>query len=203
MFVGERGAPIGMEPVAVLPDGSLVPIDDGDELPLHTPLQGGKVVLAGALLANVELVDCGRLRIGALLRDPTDPDERAVKNEERHVRYAEMPDRPGWAMPVLVSDERNMSPNLEACGFTAYPRDVDGCSWILEVRLEDTHTEEILASVRRDVVPVCPADDPGDPGVPRELEQVFCQCQCAADYQSGRCDLDDLDGFVDPAPACE
>jgi hypothetical protein len=201
-FVGDPEAAPTIEPIIVLPDASWVALSDGDSVDLHTPLQGGKVILAGALVSNVAL-DCGRLRVGALLRDPTDPDERVVKNEERHVRYAEMADRPGWAEPVVINDERNMAPNLEACGFTSYPRDVAGCAWIVEVRIEDSATEEVLASERRSVTPTCPTDDPGDPGVSEELEQALCECQCAAAYEAGRCDAADLPTWVAPDPVCE
>ena len=201
--VGDTTLAPEIEPIVVLSDGTYVPVVDGDSIALHTPLQGGKVILAGALVSNIKLEDCARLRIGALLRDPSDPDERAVKNEERHVRYAPMPDRPGWAAPVAIDDERNMAPNLETCGFNAYPRDVADCDWILDIRLEDSATEEVLASVRRAITPVCPADDPGDPGVPAELEQALCDCQCDANYEAGRCDADDLEDYVPPEPVCE
>lgn len=203
VVVGDTSLPPELEPIIILPDGTWDAVADGDTVALHTPLQGGKVILAGALVSNVLLQDCGRLRIGALLRDPTDPDERAVKNEERHVRYAPMADRPGWAAPVEINDERNMAPNLEACGFGAYPRDVANCQWILDVRLEDSATEDVLAEQRRSIIPTCPADDPGDPGVAQELEQALCECQCAANYEAGRCDESDLATYVPPDPVCE
>ncbi len=202
-FLGDPDSPPDLEIIAVQPDGSFVPILDGDEVGLHTPFQGGKVILAGALLTNVELVDCGRLRVGALLRDPTQPGEPAVYNEERHVRYEPMPDRPGWAVPRLINDERNMAPNLESCGLDPYPRDTDGCEWILEVRLEDSRTREILASERLRIMPICPEDDPGDTDVPPELELEQCTCQCAANYTGGRCDKADLPKWIDPPLDCE
>ncbi len=202
-FVGSSVQPPDLEIIAVQPDGSFVPILDGDEVAIRTPLDGGKVMLVGALVTNVSLADCGRLRIGALLRDPTDPEERVAYNEERHVRYEPMADRPFWAMPMPIYDVRNMGPNLETCGFSPYPRDVDGCEWILELRLEDTRTEDILVSERVRVTPVCLEDDPGAPSVAPELELALCQCQCAANYEPGRCDTGSLPDWIDPPLDCE
>jgi hypothetical protein len=203
-FVGDPGSPPDLEIIAIRPDGSFETVRDGGELDLFTPVQGGKVILAGALLTNVELSDCGRLRIGASLRDPTDPDERTAFNAEATVRYEPLSTRPGWAVPILVNDRRNMAPNLESCGFHPYARDTDGCAWILEVRLLDTRTEEIRIEERVNVTPICPEDDPGVPeGVPPELELELCTCQCAADYEKGRCDTDTLSEWIDPPLDCE
>lgn len=203
-FLGDPELPPQVEPIAIQLDGTFVPIEDGDPIMLFTPLQGGQVILAGALLTNVALEDCGRLRIGALFRDPTDPLETAFKNAEATVRYRPMEGRPGWAEPILVNDRRNMAPNLEVCGFGAYPRDSDACEWILDVRFEDARTEDVLATERRRIVPTCPEDDPGEPeGIAPEIELENCQCQCTANYAKGRCTPESVAAWVDPSDQCE
>lgn len=194
-FIGDPSGTPDIEVGEISYEGTFRPIGEGDVLTLFTPPQGGKIALVSAHLTNMD--GCGAT-LTARLRDPVAEGQPVAVHEGRTVRYVAMEDRPGWgniptgpnAFTILAAGS-----NLPACHNYA-TRDMDGCSWLLDVTVEDRGG----LSVRKtfNVGLTCPEDDPG---AMREDERAECECECAARFDTRDCD--DLSIWQDVEPVCE
>lgn len=194
-FIGDPSAEPGIEVGEIAYDGTFTPIEEGSTLTLFTPPQGGKIVLVGAHMSNLD--GCGTV-LTARLRDPTLEGEPVSVHEGRTVRYREIADRPGWgevptgpsAFTVLAAGS-----NLPAC-HNYEDRDMDGCEWILDVTVEDRNHRSAQDSFPVNIT--CPEDDPGADGDDERLE---CECECAARFDTRDCN--DLSVWEDAVPVCQ
>jgi len=194
-FIGDPSGEPAIEVGEIAYDGTFRPIAEGATVSLFTPPQGGKIVLVGAHMTNME--GCGAV-LTARLRDPTAEGEPVAVHEGRTVRFVELEDRPGWAevptgpnaFTVLAAGA-----NLPAC-HNYEDRDMDGCSWILDVTVEDRDGRSARATFPVDVT--CPEDDPG---AEREDERLECECECAARFDERDCQ--DLTAWQDVPAVCE
>lgn len=194
-FIGDEAADPAIELGEIRYDGTFTPLTEGATLTLFTPPQGGKIVLVGAHIQNMD--GCGAVLTGRL-RDPSREGEPVSVHEGRTVRFLELDDRPGWggvptgpsAFTVLAAGA-----NLPAC-HNYEARDMDGCDWILDVSVEDRAGRAV--SARLPVTLACPEDDPG---AEREDERLECECECAANFDERDCN--DLQVWQDAPPVCQ
>ncbi len=158
--VGDLSQPARMQVVA----HDLVPLEDGAELALTSPPQGGKILLVGVRVTNVDLCNA---TIQVALKDLVTG--RVAGIERRPIAWRLADD--GFAEPAqpdYISDYAN----VPVCPNANLAQDIDGNPWQLEVRFYDrsqTALEQILT-----VTPTC-ADD---------WDPALCQCECAMDVES-------------------
>lgn len=194
-FIGSLEEDAEIEPGEIGFDGTFTPIADGANLHLFTPPQGGKIVLVGAHVHNMD--GCGAVLTGRL-RDPTDPDQAVAVHEERTVRFVEMDDRPGWGRVPTGRSEFGIlaaGANIPTC-FNYEDRDMDGCAWLLDLTVEDRTGR--LARATLPVTMTCPEDDPG---AESSNEKLSCECECGARFDLRDCS--DLPSWEGVDPVCE
>lgn len=193
-FIGDPSRDPEIEVGEISYDGTFRTIEAGATLSLFTPPQGGKIVLVGARVRNMD--GCGAV-LTARLRDPTAEGEPVAVHEGRTVRFVELPDRPGWgevptgpsAFTVLAAGS-----NLPTC-HNYEDRDMDGCDWILDVTVDDRAQRAARATFPVSIT--CPDDDPG---AEREDERLECECECAARFDERDCE--DLASWQDVPAEC-
>jgi hypothetical protein len=158
--VGDLSQPAQMQVVTQTLDGLTAPVEDGAELTLINPPQGGKILLVGVRVTNVDLCDA---TIQVALKDLVTA--RVAGLERRPVAWRIADD--GFAEPAQP-DQLSDYANVPVCPSASIDQDIDGNPWQLEVRFYDhaQHATEQLLTV----TPSC-ATDP-DP--------ASCMCQCAA-----------------------
>lgn len=178
-FVGNPDLPVEAELVHRTVDGRVAPCQEGGDVPIMTPPQGGKVVFVGVRARNL---DVRGVKLTASLRDECT--NRILALEQRPVNLVETED--GWAEPERPAEISNYS-NLAVCPTEAASRDVDGTLYLLKVSIEDRDGRTAEETLR--VRPVC-----AEPGLEEQ-----CACQCDADYVlGGECPSD---AMPDP-PEC-
>lgn len=191
-FFGTRGAEPEMELLLRTVDGGVDVLDEGDDVPLILPPQGGKVILVGFRARNVDLCD---LATRASVHDSCTATEgnagRVVGLEGRPIRL--IPGDDGWAYPEKPETLTNWA-NVPMCPNNAFTRDLDGQPYMLRLRMIELGTGR-ATTIERTIVPVC--------AEPEALAE--CECTCDADYFLGAdCAADGgpgADGDADdPAP---
>ena len=158
-IVGDLSQPAQMQVVARTPDGVAAPVEDGDELALTNPPQGGKILLVGVRVKHVDLCDA---TVQVAVKDLATG--RVAGIERRPVAWRIAAD--GFAEPAQP-DQISDYANVPVCPNANIDQDIDGNPWQLEVRFYDrsqTAIEQILT-----VTPSCAADP--DPAT--------CMCECA------------------------
>jgi hypothetical protein len=156
---GDRDASAMLEIVHLDRDSNIVATLPNAEVPLHTPEQGGWILLLGARATNI---DGCQLELTTSSRDVGG--DSVIKLDQRPARLKD--DGDGWA----ISSASTLG-NLGVCREATAGRDRDGQPLVVTVAIEDLDGRR--ASREMTVVPVCPDDDPR------------CACECARDYVLG------------------
>ncbi len=162
--VGDPSLPAELQVVYQTVDGTAAPLDDGAELRLVDPPQGGKILLVGVRVTNVDL--CGAT-IQVAMKDLVTG--RVAGIERRPVAWRIADD--GFAEPAQP-DQISDYANVPVCPNANIAQDIDGNPWRLEVRFYDQAqqaTEQLLT-----VTPSCA--DSWDP--------ALCACECSMDPAS-------------------
>jgi hypothetical protein len=160
--VGDLSEPVEMQVVYRTSDGVAAPLADGAELPLVNPPQGGKVLLVGVRVKNVDLC---RSTIQVAMKDLVTG--RVAGIERRPVVWRIAAD--GFAEPSQPQEISDFA-NVPVCPNANIAQDIDGNPWELEVRFydkDDHATEQVLT-----VTPSCAED----------LDPTYCMCECSMDF---------------------
>jgi hypothetical protein len=150
-----------LELLARRADGSTFVVEDGGEVPLVLPPQGGRVLFIGVRAKSFPA--CGVQLSGVLRDEPTGQitlESRTVNLEPRDGDWAGSVD----ALPDTFS-------NLPVCPNSWSSRDAFGEPYELTISLSTEAGDVVSKTVH--VTPVCSADDPE------------CTCICDADYVLG------------------
>jgi len=162
-YVGDPNVPMELNVVALGPDGTLVPIEDGSDVTLVLPPQGGRVVFAGVRARNVN--PCG-VRLSGALRDPV---SKQVRLDSRIINLQIADDGYGQSD---VGDIFTFA-NIAACHNLWSAQDLMDAPYELTVSLTDKDDRKETKVWQ--VTPRC-----NEPGLIDE-----CRCICAADYVLG------------------
>jgi len=162
-YVGDPNAEMELNVVALGPDVKLVPIEDGSDIPLVFPPQGGRVVFAGVRARNVN--PCG-VRLSGALRDPV---SKQVRLDTRIINLQVADDGYGQSD---VKDIFTFA-NISACPNQWSDQDLMDVPYELTVSLTDK--DERKTTKVWQVIPRC--DEPG------QIER--CRCECDSEYVLG------------------
>jgi hypothetical protein len=159
--VGDLTQPVEMQVVYRTSTGIAAPLEDGAELPLVNPPQGGKILLVGVRVKNVDLCQA---TVQVAMKDLVTG--RVAGIERRPVAWRIADD--GFAEPSQPHEISDYA-NVPVCPNANIAQDIDGNPWQLEVRFydRDQHATEQLLTV----TPSC-ADD---------VDPALCMCECAMD----------------------
>jgi len=162
-YVGDPNAEMVMDVVALGPNGKLKPLEDGSDVTLMLPPQGGRVVFAGVRALNLN--PCA-VRLSGALRDPV---SKQASPESRIINLQIAPD--GYAQ----SDIGDISTfaNISACPNQWSEQDLMDAPYELTVSLTDKDDRKTTKVLQ--VTPRC--NEPGQIG--------GCVCQCDSDYLLG------------------
>jgi hypothetical protein len=172
-YLGDPNKEAVIELRALKADGTDVPLNDGDDLAVLFPPQGGRVSFVGVRALNVD--GCGMQIVGAL-RDPV---TKQIRLDGRTVNLRREPD--GWGTTgrgtttnIEESAEIGDYSNIPLCPNQWADQDVFDVGFELEVvitdRLKKTTTKKI------NVVPRCA--EPGE-------KEIACRCLCRNGYVLG------------------
>jgi hypothetical protein len=174
--IGDRTQAIEIVAVHWPASGFVEDLADAGAIDLMRPIQGGKVVYVGVRARNV---DGCNLQLTAALRDASS--QQVIALEQRPVRLVDNGD--GWGRAESPFDHLA---NVPACPNAAAARDVDGATWMLELRLDEVGGR--TATTTLVVAPRC--------AIPDQLDE--CACECDSDYElGGACPSDPVDAGVD------
>lgn len=162
-FLGEEGADLRIEVIALGADGASRPVGDGDRLDVIMPPQGGRVVFLGVRATNLSA--CG-VQLSGSLRDLV---SGRVMSESRTINLS--PTGDGWG--ASVDTDISTFANVGVCPNNWSGRDLydEDYEIVVQVRDRDGRTARETKQVR----PTC-----GEP----ELE-VECRCICKHGYVLG------------------
>ena len=177
-YVGNRDVPMELNIVALGPNGKLVPIEDGSDITLMFPPQGGRVVFAGVRARNVD--PCG-VRLSGALRDPV---SKQVRLDSRIINLQVADDGYGQSD---VGDIFTFA-NISACPNQWSDQDLMDVPYELTVTLSDKDEKKVTKIWQ--VIPRC--DEPGQIG--------GCRCQCDSEYILGMVCSGLPDGGLDASP---
>lgn len=162
-----------MELRAVRADGSDVPLNDGDDLAVIFPPQGGRVAFVGVRATNLD--GCGVQVVGAV----RDPISKQVRLDGRTVNLRREPD--GWgatgqgtSTDLESSQAISNYSNIPLCPNQWASKDVYDEPFQLEVRVQDSRKKTATATIN--VTPRC-----AEPGA----KEAACRCLCRAGYVLG------------------
>jgi hypothetical protein len=162
-YVGDPNAPMEVNVVALGPNGKLIPIEDGSDIPLMLPPQGGRVVFAGVRARNVN--PCG-VRLAGALRDPV---SKQVRLDNRIINLQIATD--GYGQSDI--GEIFTFANISACPNQWSDQDLMDAPYELTVSLTDVDGRKVTKVLQ--VTPRC--NEPG--------QISGCVCICPADYVLG------------------
>lgn len=174
IYYGDPSAPAEVVPLLWQFDGGYAPLTtEGQPAPLWFAWQGGKVMLVGARIYNLE--GC-KVTLTARLRIPGDGGIAA--EESRSVDFT-VADEDG-GIPELTY--WNVA-NVPACP-NYHGRAISGLPWTLEVIATDRQQKS--ATFSQLVTPSCDYDT--------EEQRYLCTCECAENYTLGSCTWPPADG---------
>jgi hypothetical protein len=172
-FLGDPDAAPVIELRALRADGSDVPLEDGDDLAVLFPPQGGRVAFVGVRATNLD--GCAVQIIGAL-RDPV---SRQVRLDGRTVNLRREAD--GWgttgrgsSTSIEDSDAIGDYSNVPLCPNQWADQDVFDLPFELEVQVQDRRKRTAVKTIS--VTPRC-----AEPGA----KETGCRCLCRAGYRLG------------------
>ena len=175
---GDPDAPLELAIVYRTLDGESVDVVDGAAVPLIQPPQGGKVLMVGARVRNV---DACMVQLTASLRDECTG--RIVALEQRPVILADRGD--GWGEPADAVRLDDFA-NVPACPSAAAERDIEGEPYLVKVRVEDGAGRSAEAELT--VVPECA----------EAANEQQCKCECDGAYVLGQACEPEVDGGPPP-----
>ncbi len=163
-FLGTPSAPPDFDILALRADHSVVVVQDGDEVPMLFPPQGGRVIFVGVRATNVD--GCA-LQLKGVLRDET---TGAVRFESRPINL--IPTADGWGASAAANEPVSIAnfANVGVCpngGWSA--TDLYGHEYLLEVTITD-RTQRTLTKTTH-VVPEC--------GEPDRMQECLCICRAS------------------------
>lgn len=172
-FLGDPGKDPILELRALRIDGSDVPLNDGDDLAVIFPPQGGRVAFVGVRAINLDA--CG-IQITGALRDTTTAQIRA---DGRTLNLDREPD--GWGTSGHGTTAKieesaligNYS-NIPLCPNQWASTNIYDETFELEVLLQDRGKRQVSKKIK--VTPRC-----SEPGA----KEVACRCLCKKDYVLG------------------
>ncbi len=168
-FYGDKDADPEGELVYRTVDQQLATLVDGQEVPMILPPQGGKVILIGARVKNMDL--CSLQANGGMF-DGCQTPPRIIGREGRGLQMKINEDL-GMAEPDRPETLNNYV-NIPLCpNFTAV-RDADGEPFNLEIRFSDRAQRSLI--LKATVTPVC--------AEPEQLAR--CTCECDVDFSFER-----------------
>lgn len=178
-YVGDPNSPMEMDIIALGINGKIAVLEEGSDITLMFPPQGGRVVFAGVRARNVN--PCG-VRIAGALRDPL---SKQVSIDNRIVNLKVVAEGYAQSDPGDISSFANVS----SCPNQWSGQDLMDVSYELTVSLTDNGDKKVTK-----VLPVTPrCDEPGQVG--------GCRCQCDANYVLGmECAGLPVDAGADGAP---
>ncbi len=151
------------------PDGTTVPIHDGDSVPMIFPPQGGRVLFVGVRATNVD--PCA-LQLTGALRDET---TQEVRLDSRTINLS--PEGDGWGASATSAESLSAAipnfSNVPVCPNEWSSTDLYGNSYGLEVTIKDRGGRMLTQKIQ--VTPEC--------GEPENLAE--CLCICKAGYVLG------------------
>jgi hypothetical protein len=159
--VGDPSDAPEMQVIERTVDGEIAPLEDGGDLQLLVPPQGGHVALVGVRIKNVDLCSS---TIQAALKDPVSG--RVAGIERRPVAWRVAAD--GFAEPSQPQEISDYA-NVPLCPNANLAQDIDGNPWTLEVRFYDA--QEDATEVVLTVTPTCEGT----------LDIAYCECECSID----------------------
>ncbi len=162
-FLGDKTQPPQIELLYWATDGASHPVVDGGQVPLLLPLQGGRVIYAGARVTNVD--PCGAVITGSL----RDLDNNQVRLDARTINLT--PQSDGWG--ETSASDLSAFANIPVCPNEWSPKSLFDAGYMLEVKVRDK--SGITVSARATVRPTC--SESGN--------QVECRCICKAGYKLG------------------
>ncbi|MBX3224917.1 MAG: hypothetical protein KF795_30655 [Labilithrix sp.] len=172
-YLGDPDAEAEIELRALRADGTDVPLNDGDDLAVLFPPQGGRVSFVGVRAMNVD--GCGMQIVGAL----RDPRSKQIRLDGRTVNLRREPD--GWGTTgrgtttnIEDSAEIGDYSNIPLCPNQWADQDVFDVGFELEVVVTDRRKKTATRKIT--VVPRCA--EPGD-------KETACRCLCRNGYVLG------------------
>lgn len=164
VVVGDPSQPPELQVVHQTVDGVAAPLDDGAEIRLVDPPQGGKILLVGVRVKNVDLCEA---TIQVAMKDPSSG--RVAGIERRPVAWRIADD--GFAEPAQP-DQISDYANVPVCPNANIAQDIDGNPWQLQVRFYD-RSQQAIEQLRM-VTPSCATS----------WDPALCQCECSMDPAS-------------------
>ncbi|MBI3206125.1 MAG: hypothetical protein HYZ29_31605 [Myxococcales bacterium] len=162
--LGDPTLPIELEVTARGADLVSKKIDDGAQIPMILPPQGGRVMFIGARATNIE--PCA-VEINGTLRDLTNNEVR-VDGRKMNLK----PTGDGWG--TSTDTDISTFSMIPTCPNQWAATDVFGTTFELELSLTAKNGQK--ASKKLTVVPVC-----GEPA-----NEAECKCQCTKGYTLGK-----------------
>lgn len=162
-YLGEEGAPIQIEVIALDSSGAARPVSDGDGVDIVMPPQGGRVIFLGVRATNLSA--CG-VQLSGSLRDT---ESGRVMSESRTVNLK--PTGGGWG--ASVDADISTFANVGVCPNNWSGRDIFDQDHEIVVQVKDGEGRTALQTLR--VRPAC--NEP-------EFE-VECRCICKHGYILG------------------
>jgi hypothetical protein len=162
-YIGDPNAEMVVDVVALGPNGKLKPVENGSDVTLMFPPQGGRVVFAGVRAMNVN--PCG-VRLAGALRDPV---SKSVQVDTRIINLQIAPDGYGQSD---IGDIFTFA-NIFACPNNWSSQDLMDVPYELTVSLTDEEGRKTTRIL--EVTPRC--NEPG--------QVSGCACQCNSEYVLG------------------
>jgi len=172
-FLGDPAQPIQIELRALRADGTDVPLNEGDDLAIVFPPQGGRVAFVGVRALNLD--GCGVQVTGAL----RDLGSRQVRVDGRTVNLRKQPD--GWGT-TGTGTTTNIEDSSAIGDYSNVPlcpnqwADVDVFDHPFEVEVQVRDRTKKSASKVIKVTPRC-----SEPGA----KETACRCLCKKGYVLG------------------
>ena len=178
-FIGDPAKEPVLELRALRANGTDVALNEGDDLAVAFPPQGGRVAFVGVRAMNID--GCG-LQITGALRDPI---SKEIRLDGRTVNLRREAD--GWgttgqgaAADLASSQAIGDYSNIPLCPNQWASQDVDDNVFELEVSVQDARKK--AAAVTIHVTPRCA--EPGE-------KEISCRCLCKQGYVLGESCGDD------------
>jgi hypothetical protein len=172
-YLGDPNAPIQMELRALEVDGKDVPLNDGDELAIIFPPQGGRVAFVGLRATNLD--GCA-VQITGALRDPT---TKQVRLDGRTVNLKRQDDGfgvtgQGAGTNLADSAEIGDYSNVPLCPNQWASKDIYDQPFELEFLVRDRSGKQTAKKIT--VTPRCAEPD---------AKETSCRCLCREGYVLG------------------
>lgn len=172
-YLGDVDAPIQMELRALKADGTDVPLNDGDDLAVIFPPQGGRVAFVGVRATNLD--GCA-VQITGALRDPS---TQQVRLDGRTVNLKRQDDGYGVAgmgtgSNIADSAEIGDYSNVPLCPNQWASKDIYDQPFELELLVTDRNRKTMSKKIT--VTPRCA--EPGE-------KETACRCLCRNGYVLG------------------